>query len=144
MPLSLAERSLFRYGAILVLLAMATGLLIGQFPRVGLLLSAHLAATMAGTFMVAVAAGLHKLALTDRARGLLVYTLAASGYLNWVATILGALLGTHALTPVHGAGTAGTVAEAVVAALLVPMVVSTLVSLVILVRGTAVSTARGS
>jgi len=136
MPLSLAERRLFRYGAILVLLAMATGLLIGPFPEVALLLSAHLAATMSGTLMVAVAAGMHKLTLSDRARGTLVYTMAGSGYLNWVATLLGAALGTHGLTPVHGAGTAGPAAEAVVGGLLVVMVICTFVSAVILVRGT--------
>lgn len=61
-----------------------------------------------------------------------------------MATILGALLGTHGLTPVHGAGTAGPLTEALVAALLVPMVACTMVSLVILVRGTSAVTVAES
>lgn len=115
---------------------MLGGTLIGAWPGVPLLLSAHLAATMAGTLMVAVGAGLHKLVLTDGARGWLVATMIASGYLNWVATLLGAALGTNDLTPIHGSGTAGAVAEAVVGAMLVTMVISTFVSLGLIVRGT--------
>ncbi len=136
MPLNVAERLLLRLGAILVTLAMATGLLIGLFPTVELILSAHLAATTAGIFMIAVGAGLHKLRLSDGERLWLVRAMAGSGYLNWIATMLGALLSTHLLTPVHGAGGAGMASEAVVAALLSTMVVCTFTSLWLLVRGT--------
>lgn len=136
MPHALARRALLRLGALLILVAMLGGALIGQFPEVELFLSAHLAATMAGTLMVAVGAGLDAISLTDRTRAVLVYTMAGSGYLNWIATILGAVLGTHDLTPVHGAGTAGPVGEGIVAALLVVMVLCTFVSLGIIVRGT--------
>ncbi len=143
MPLPLAERLLLRHGAILVLVAMLTGALIGQFPTVPLLLSAHLAATMAGTLMVAVGAGLHKLTLRDTERAWLFRTMAGSGYLNWVATLLGAALGTNNLTPVHGAGTAGLAAEGVVGALLVVMVICTFASLGLLIKGTTGGGAQG-
>jgi hypothetical protein len=139
--LATAERRLIALGGLLVLLAMLGGLVIGAFPHVELLLSAHLAATMSGTLLIAVGAGLHKLTLSDRQRGLLVLTLAGSGYLNWVATLLGAVLGTSLLTPVHGAGTASMVGEAVVGLMLVAMVLCTLVGLAILIRG-ATSPAR--
>ena len=141
MPQVVAERRLIALGAGLVLLAMLVGLVVGQFPHVPLLLSAHLAATMGGTLMVAVGAGLHKLALSDSLRGWLVWTLAGSGYLNLVATVLGAALGTSGLTPIHGAGTAGLAAEGLVAALLVVMVVCTFASLGLLLRG-ALTTER--
>jgi hypothetical protein len=137
MSIADAERNLLRLGAVLVLLAMLTGLLVGPFPKVGLILAAHLAATMSGTLMVAVGAGVHKLTLTDGARTWLVRTMAGSGYLNWIATLLGAALGTHWLTPVNGAGTAGPAAEVVVGALLAAMVVCTFASLGIVVKGTA-------
>ena len=59
MTTSHAERLLLRYGAILVLVAMLTGPLIGQFPEVELILSAHVAAIIWGTLMVATGAGLY-------------------------------------------------------------------------------------
>ena len=136
MTTSHAERLLLRYGAILVLVAMLTGPLIGQFPEVELILSAHVAAIIWGTLMVATGAGLHKLTLGDGERTWLVRTIAGAGYLNWSATLLGAVLGTDDLTPVHGAGTAGGAAEAVVGALLAVMVICTFASLGILVKGT--------
>lgn len=136
MSIAIAERRLIALGALLVLLAMLGGLTIGAFPHVKLLLSAHLAATMSGTLLIAVGAGLHKLTLTDSQRSWLVLTLAGSGYLNWVATLLGALLGTSLLTPIHGAGTASMVGEAIVGLMLVAMVLCTLVGLGILIRGT--------
>lgn len=136
MPIALAERLLLRHGGILVLVAMLTGPLIGQFPEIELLLSAHVAAIMAGTLMVAVGAGLHKLTLSDTERTWLFRTMAGSGYLNWFATVLGAVLGTNDLTPVHGAGTADAAAEGVVAALLVVMVACTFASLGLLIKGT--------
>ncbi|MEQ1503439.1 MAG: hypothetical protein ABMB14_14470 [Myxococcota bacterium] len=137
MSTALAERRLILLGAALVLLAMATGLFVGPFPTVPLILSAHLAATMSGTLMIAVGAALSKVSLGDGERSIVVWGLAASGYLNWVATLLGAALGTHALTPVHGAGTAGVAAEAVVGGLLVAMVIGTFAGLAVLVRGAA-------
>lgn len=66
----------------------------------------------------------------------MVRLLGASGILNWVATVLGAALGTHGLTPINGAGTAGTAAEAVVGALLVVMVLCTFGGLGLLFHGT--------
>lgn len=136
MSLAHAERLLLRLGALLVLLAMITGLAVGQVPDVPLVLSAHIAATMGGTLMLAVGAGAHKLNQSDGERRWMVWGLAGSGYLNWSATLLGAALGTHGLTPIHGAGTAGQAAEAVVGLLLTVMAVLTFVGLVALLRGT--------
>lgn len=143
MPPQLAERRLLLLGAVLVLVAMIGGLAIGQFPKVELLLSAHVAATIWGALMIALSSAVHRLALTDGARGWFVYTLAAAGYLNWVATLLGAVLGTKGLTPVHGAGNAGVAAEALVGGLLVVMVICTFVSLGLLVRAALASPDAG-
>jgi hypothetical protein len=139
MPLALAERRLIASGAGLVLLGMLVGLVVGQFPHAPMLLSAHLIGAIAVTLLIAVGAALHKLALTDTLRGWLVWTLAGSGYLNLVATVLGAALGTHLLTPIKGTGTAGMPAEALVGLLLVAVVGLTFASLGILLRGALAS-----
>lgn len=144
MSIPTAERRLIALGALLVLLAMLTGALIGQFPDVELLLSAHVAASLSGTLMIAVGGAMQKLVLTDRARGWLVWTLAGSGYLNLVGALLGAAWGTDDLTPVHGAGTAGPGAEQVVGAVLAVMVVCTLASLGLLLRGALASEPTGA
>ena len=136
MTLQETERMLVQLGGTLVVLAMTTGLLIGLFPEVELILSAHVAANTAGIFMIAVGGVVGKLALSDSERRWLVRALAGSGYLNWAATLLGAWLKTNRLTPVHGEGGAGLASEAVVAVLLGTMVACTFVSLGLLLRGT--------
>jgi hypothetical protein len=130
-----AARLHVQLGAVLILVAMLTGLAVGPFQDVPLVLSAHLAATMSGTILLAVGAVQAHLDLSPGARRWLVFTLAGSGYLNWTATVLGALLGTHALTPIHGAGTAGAAAEALVGGLLAIMGVCTVVSASLVVKG---------
>ena len=134
MTQSQAERRLVFFGAMLMAAAMFTGLGI-QYRHQRMLLSAHLIGAMIATFMVAVGGCIRVLSLGDRGRKWLVWTLLSSGYMNWLAALLGALLGTKLLTPIHGHGGAPAWAEVLVAALLVVMVLDTFAMLAILAKG---------
>lgn len=123
------DRNLVRSGFVLVLLSLLTGLLLPVLtnPRLGL--SAHLAGLMSGTLLALVGVIAGTLTLGERGRRLLTWSWVYAGYSNWVAALLGAAFGASKLTPIAGAGTAGTpLQEAIVYALLITVVVSSLVA----------------
>jgi len=123
------ERNLVRSGFVLVLLSLLTGLLLPVLtnPRLGL--SAHLAGLMSGTLLALVGVIAGTLTLGERGMRLLTWSWVYAGYSNWVAGLLGAAFGASKLTPIAGAGTAGTpLQEVVVYALLITVVLSSLVA----------------
>lgn len=130
------DRSLLRSGFVLILLSLLTGLVLPMLasPRLGL--SAHLAGLMSGTLLVLVGVIARTLALGERGMRLLKWSWVYAGYSNWVAALLGGVFGASKLTPIAGAGTAGTaLQEAVVYALLTTVVLSSFVAVCTVVWG---------
>ncbi len=130
------NRTLLRSGALLFLLGLLTGLASAGMPVPRLGLSAHLEGIMNGIFLLGVGALWSQLRLSARARaatqGLLLY----GTYANWVATLLSALFGTSRMTPLAGAGHAGSaLQEGIVTAVLVSVALTMIAGTVMLVVG---------
>ena len=93
------RRRLFWHGMLLFTLGLVTGLVEQKLknPRMGL--AAHLEGLMNGTFLIAVGAAWREARLSPfmarAAFGLALY----GGYANWATTVIAALLGTAAMTP---------------------------------------------
>lgn len=91
----------------LFLLGLLTGFMEQQFlnPRMGL--ASHLEGVMNGTFLVALGAVWMEVRLSPRLKTAAYWTALYGTYANWAATMLAAILGTAALSPVTGAGHGG-------------------------------------
>lgn len=98
------DRHLAWHGIALFLLGLLTGLVQQSLhnPRMGL--AAHLEGVMNGTFLLALAAAWPKLRLSDRLSAVVYRTVLLGTYGNWAVTMLAALLGTAAMTPIASAG----------------------------------------
>ncbi len=98
------KRQLLWYGMFLFLLGLITGFLEQQFsnPRMGL--ASHLEGVMNGTFLVALGAIWTEVRLSPRLKTAAYWTALYGTYANWAATMLAAILGTAALSPITGAG----------------------------------------
>ena len=101
------DRKLMWHGMLLFLLGLVTGLLERRFTNVRMGLSAHLEGVMNGTFLLALGAiwGQVKLPRLPKATA---YGAALYGtYGNWLTTMLAAIFGTAANTPIAAAGYSG-------------------------------------
>lgn len=116
------SQRLLRHGITLFLIGLLTGLAVPAFanPRAGL--AAHLEALMNGTFLLALGMAWTRFGMGPRLERA-VYGLVVFGtWANWVGTTLAAAFGTSHLTPLAGAGHAGTaLQENVVTAVLVSL-----------------------
>ena len=101
------RRRLIWHGMFLFLLGLLTGFMEQQFlnPRMGL--ASHLEGVMNGTFLVALGAVWMEVRLSPRLKTAAYWTALYGTYANWAATMLAAILGTAALSPVAGAGHGG-------------------------------------
>ena len=101
------RRRLIWHGMFLFLLGLLTGFMEQQFlnPRMGL--ASHLEGVMNGTFLVALGAVWMEVRLSPRLKTVAYWTALYGTYANWAATMLAAILGTAALSPVTGAGHGG-------------------------------------
>jgi hydroxylaminobenzene mutase len=101
------KRQLLWHGVALFLLGLLTGLIEENFknPRMGL--AAHLEGVMNGTFLLALGAIWNEVNLMSRAKALAYWAVLAGTYGNWAVTMLAALLGTAALSPITAAGHSG-------------------------------------
>jgi hydroxylaminobenzene mutase len=99
-----AKRQLLWHGMFLFLLGLLTGLAEQQFqnPRMGL--AAHLEGVMNGIFLIAVGAVWMELRLPPRLKAAAYWSALYGTYANWVVTILAAILGTAAMSPITAAG----------------------------------------
>ena len=123
-------------GMVLFLLGLITGLLLGAFknPRMGL--SAHLEGVMNGTFLVVAGLIWKDLKLGAGIRKTLLWTLMTGTYINWLATLLAAILGTSKMTPIAGSGFEGKpFHESLVSAGLMATALLMIFSLVLIVYG---------
>jgi hydroxylaminobenzene mutase len=98
------RRRLLWHGMFLFLLGLLTGLVEQQFrnPRMGL--AAHLEGVMNGTFLVALGAIWADVKLSSRLTVAAYWTALYGTYVNWGVTLLAALLGTGAMSPMTAAG----------------------------------------
>jgi hydroxylaminobenzene mutase len=101
------ERKLLWYGALLFLLGLLTGLLEVRFTNMRMGLSAHLEGVMNGTFVLVLGAIWGQLRLPRIAKTTAYGTLLYGTYGNWVTTLLAAIFGTAANTPIAAAGRSG-------------------------------------
>lgn len=129
-------RNLKMLGMILFLLGLINGFFIGVLknPRMGL--SAHLEGVMNGTFLVVAGLVWNELRLKAGWFKTLYWTLILGTFVNWFSTLLAAVLGTSRMTPLAGAGHAGTpFHEGLVSAGLAATGLLMLFSLVVIVYG---------
>jgi len=101
------ERKLLWHGALLFLLGLLTGFIEVRFTNMRMGLSAHLEGVMNGTFVFVLGAIWGELRLPRMAEMTAYGTLLYGTYGNWVVTILAAVFGTAANTPIAAAGHSG-------------------------------------
>jgi len=70
-------------------------------------LAAHLEGVMNGTFIIALGAIWTEVRLLPRTKAIAYWTALYGAYANWLVTILAAVSGTAALSPITGAGHRG-------------------------------------
>lgn len=129
-------RALLGYGMALFLLGLLTGLVQQALrnPRMGL--SAHLEGLLNGIFLLALGAAWSKVRLSGRLSAVAYWTALGGTYGNWAVTLLAAILGTAAMTPIASAGFRGQRwQEAVVTFGFVAVGISILVASVLLLIG---------
>jgi hydroxylaminobenzene mutase len=101
------NRRLMWHGMFLFLLGLLTGFAETHFVNVRMGLAAHLEGVMNGIFLLALGACWTHITLTPRT-STIAYWLALYGtYVNWLFTMLAAVFGTAALSPITAAGRAG-------------------------------------
>lgn len=129
-------RRLLWHGVFLFFLGLITGLAIPIINNHRMGLSAHLEALLNGILLLALGCLWPQLRLSERASSAAFRLGLYGAYANWFFTLLGAILGTKALTPQAGAGfNASALSEIVVGIGLVTLVAAMLVVCVILLTG---------
>jgi hydroxylaminobenzene mutase len=101
------NRHLMWHGMSLFLLGLLTGLAERRFTNVGMGLAAHLEGVMNGTFVVALGAIWTEVRLSSRPKAIAYWATLYGTYINWLTTMLAAVFGTAANTPIAGAGYSG-------------------------------------
>lgn len=121
---------------LLFLLGLITGLMIMQMKNARMGLAAHLEAVMNGTFLVVAGFLWTELKISITLKKVLFFTLIYGTFMNWVSTLLAAILGTSKMTPIAGAGHAGAQwQEMLVSASLITVGLTMVFSLVVIVYG---------
>jgi hydroxylaminobenzene mutase len=101
------NRSLMWHGMFLFLLGLLTGFAETHFANMRMGLAAHLEGVMNGTFLIALGACWVHVRLSPLSRAIAYWTALYGAYGNWFVTMLAAVLGTAALSPITGAGHSG-------------------------------------
>ena len=101
------NRRLMWHGMYLFLLGLITGFVETRFSNVRMGLAAHLEGVMNGTFLLALGAAWPEVKLPPAAKAIAYWAALYGTYLNWFFTMLAAVLGTAALSPITGAGHSG-------------------------------------
>src|SRR5262245_35153264 len=100
-------RRLAWHGMFLFLLGLVTGFVEQNFanPRMGL--ASHLEGVMNGTFLLALGAVWAKVRLSPRLTGAAYWSALYGTYANWAVTLLAAIFGTGAMSPITAAARTG-------------------------------------
>ncbi len=101
------NRRLMFHGMFLFLIGLLTGFAEQHFANVRMGLAAHLEGVMNGTFLVALGAIWTHVRLSPAATVIAFWTALYGTYVNWLITVLAAVFGTAALSPITGAGHSG-------------------------------------
>lgn len=121
--------SLFRHAFVLILLSLVGGLFIPVMavPRLGL--SAHTIGVLSGALLIGIGAIWQHFHLSDRQGFLLQWSWLYSSYANWLACLLGAVLGAGKLTPLASANLVGSdLVEGLVSGLFISVGVTSFVA----------------
>lgn len=102
-----ANRRLMFHGMFLFLLGLVTGFAEQHFANMRMGLAAHLEGVMNGTFLLALGAIWTEVKLSPATKVVAYWTVLYGTYVNWVVTVLAAVLGTAVLSPITGAGHSG-------------------------------------
>ncbi len=102
-----ANRRLMFHGMLLFILGLLTGFAEHSFANVRMGLAAHLEGLMNGTFLLALGAIWPHVRLSPRAAAIAFWTVLYGTYFNWLVTVLAAVFGTAALSPITGVGHTG-------------------------------------
>lgn len=130
------NRNLLRLGFILIFISFLTGAIIPLFKNPHLAVSAHLNAIIGGIILVILGIIFDKLNLSATARKIMTWSWIYAIYMNWLATLLGAIWGTSKLTPVAGAGFAGSaLQETIMSIMLGSLVLASFIGGGILIYG---------
>ena len=101
------NRRLMFHGMCLFMLGLLTGFAEQHFTNVRMGLAAHLEGLMNGTFLVALGAIWTHVKLSPPAGTVAYWTVLYGTYVNWFMTMLAAVFGTAALSPITGVGHQG-------------------------------------
>ena len=101
------NRRLMFHGMCLFVLGLLTGFAEKHFANVQMRLAAHLEGLMNGTFLVVLGAIWPLVRLSLPTTTIAYWTVLYGTYVNWLITILAAVFGTAALSPITGAGHSG-------------------------------------
>jgi len=99
-----ANRRLMWHGIFLFLLGLFTGFAESHVANVRMGLAAHLEGVMNGTFLIALGAIWHHVKLAPTTKTVTFWLALYGTYVNWLITMLAAILGTGALSPVTAPG----------------------------------------
>jgi (hydroxyamino)benzene mutase len=102
-----ANRRLMFHGMVLFVLGLFTGFAEQHFANVRMGLAAHLEGVMNGTFLVAIGAIWEHVRLSPAKLTIAFWIGLYGTYVNWLITMLAAVFGTAALSPITGAGHSG-------------------------------------
>jgi hydroxylaminobenzene mutase len=89
---------------LLFLLGLITGFLEQHFANVRMGLAAHLEGVLNGIFLLALGAVWTEVRLPNAAKAIAYWTALYGTYANWLITLLAAVFGTVALSPITGSG----------------------------------------
>jgi hydroxylaminobenzene mutase len=98
------DRRLMFHGMCLFTLGLITGFAEQHFANVRMGLAAHLEGVMNGIFLLALGAAWSHVKLPIPAASIAFWTVLYGTYFNWLCTLLAAIFGTAALSPITGAG----------------------------------------
>ena len=101
------SRNLMWHGMFLFLLGLLTGFVEQRFANVRMGLAAHLEGVMNGTFLVALGAIWTEVRLPPPVKVTAYWAVLYGTYVNWLVTMLAAVFGTAALSPITAVGHSG-------------------------------------
>ncbi len=102
-----SNRRLMFHGMCLFMLGLLTGFAEQHFANVRMGLAAHLEGLMNGIFLIALGAIWPNVKLPKVATAIAFWTVLYGTYLNWLITVIAAVFGTAALSPITGVGHSG-------------------------------------
>ena len=101
------NRRLMFHGMCLFMLGLLTGFAEQHFANVRMGLAAHLEGLMNGIFLIALGSIWPSVRLSTVTTAIAFWTVLYGAYANWLITVLAAVFGTAALSPITGVGHSG-------------------------------------